>query len=112
WITMTCNILVPQALWWRRVRTSPVPLFIISLLVNVGMWSERFLIVVQSMHRDFLPSSWGMFYPTGWDWTHLLGSIAFFAFLFLLFIRFLPAISIAEMKELVKESAERPDAKA
>ncbi|MGZ5120045.1 MAG: NrfD/PsrC family molybdoenzyme membrane anchor subunit, partial [Burkholderiales bacterium] len=112
WMMFTLNVLVPQLLWWRSIRRNVLVLLIISLLVNVGMWSERFLIVVQSMHRDFLPSSWGMFYPTGWDWTHLLGSIAFFAFLFLLFIRFLPAISIAEMKELVKESAERPDAKA
>jgi molybdopterin-containing oxidoreductase family membrane subunit len=102
---LVLNVLVPQLLWWRAVRRNAAVLFVICLLVNVGMWSERFLIVVQSMHRDFLPSAWGMFYPTVWDWTHLLGSIAFFAFLFLLFIRLLPAISIAEMRELARDSA-------
>jgi molybdopterin-containing oxidoreductase family membrane subunit len=81
-------------------------LFAISILVNVGMWSERFLIVVQSMHRDYMPSAWHDFLPTAWDWTHLFGSIAFFAFLFLLFVRLLPSISIAEMRKLVRESAE------
>ncbi|MFP3559383.1 hydrogenase, partial [Paraburkholderia sp. SIMBA_049] len=78
----------------------------ISLVVNVGMWMERFLIVVSSLHRDFLPSAWGLFMPTVWDWLTLFGSVAFFAWLFLLFIRFLPVISIAEMRELVHESAE------
>ena len=66
---------------------------------------ERFLIVVTSLHRDYLPSSWGMFYPTVWDWITLFGSIALFVWLFLLFVRFLPLISIAEMRELVRESA-------
>jgi molybdopterin-containing oxidoreductase family membrane subunit len=107
WMTIVLNVVMAQLLWWRRVRRSALALFAISLLVNVGMWSERFLIVVQSMHRDFMPSAWGDFAPTAWDWTHLFGSMAFFAFLFLLFIRFLPAISIAEMKELVRESAGR-----
>ena len=96
---------MPQLLWWRRVRRSAIALFAICILVNVGMWSERFLIVVQSMHHDFMPSAWGDFYPTAWDWTTLLGSICFFAFLFLLFVRFLPAISIYEMRELAKQSA-------
>jgi Ni/Fe-hydrogenase subunit HybB-like protein len=112
WMMFALNVLMPQLLWWRSVRRNVAVLFVISILVNVGMWSERFLIVVQSMHRDFLPSAWGMFYPTVWDWTHLLGSIAFFAFLFLLFIRFLPAISMAEMKELVKESTGDREKKA
>jgi molybdopterin-containing oxidoreductase family membrane subunit len=80
-------------------------LFLISLVVNVGMWMERFLIVVSSLHRDFLPSSWGMFYPTMWDWITLFGSIALFVWLFLLFVRVLPVISIAEMRELVRETA-------
>ncbi|HEX2831242.1 MAG TPA: NrfD/PsrC family molybdoenzyme membrane anchor subunit [Burkholderiales bacterium] len=109
WMMLALNSALPMLLWWRAVRRSAAALFAIALLVNVGMWSERFLIVVQSMHRDFLPSAWGMFYPTAWDWVHLLGSIAFFAFLFLLFIRWLPAISIAEMKALVKESADKPE---
>jgi molybdopterin-containing oxidoreductase family membrane subunit len=67
------------------------------------MWMERFQIVVSSLHRDFLPSSWGIFYPTAWDWTHLLGSIGFFAVLFMLFVRFLPAISISEIREMLHE---------
>lgn len=106
WSMMFCNVAVPQLLWFRRVRHSVLTLFAISLVVNVGMWMERFLIVVSSLHRDFMPSAWGLFIPTVWDWVTLLGSIAFFAWLFLLFIRFLPVISIAEMRELVHESAE------
>jgi molybdopterin-containing oxidoreductase family membrane subunit len=105
----TFNSILPLAFWWRSVRRNVAVLFVISLLVNVGMWSERFMIVVQSMHRDFMPSAWHEFYPTGWDWTHLFGSIAFFAFLFLLFVRLLPAVSISEMRELVKESDEDPE---
>ncbi|MBP0588329.1 polysulfide reductase NrfD [Paraburkholderia sp. LEh10] len=106
WSMMFCNVAVPQLLWFRRVRHSVLTLFAISLVINVGMWMERFLIVVSSLHRDFMPSAWGLFVPTVWDWLTLFGSIAFFAWLFLLFIRFLPVISIAEMRELVHESAE------
>jgi len=105
WTMLVINCAVPQVLWWRTVRRHLPTLFAVSILVNVGMWMERFLIVITGPHQDFLPSSWGMFYPTAWDWVFLFGSIAFFAFLFLLFIRFLPAISIAEMRELVRESA-------
>jgi molybdopterin-containing oxidoreductase family membrane subunit len=105
WALIACNVGVPQLLWFRDVRHSVWALFVISLLVNVGMWMERFLIVVSSLHRDFLPSAWGMFYPTVWDWTHLVGSIALFVWLFLLFVRVLPAISIAEIRELIQESA-------
>jgi molybdopterin-containing oxidoreductase family membrane subunit len=97
---------VPQLFWFRRVRHSVVLLFVLSLAINCGMWMERFLIVVTSLHRDYLPSSWGMFYPTRWDWITLFGSIALFVWLFLLFVRFLPSISIAEMRELVRESAQ------
>ncbi len=106
WALMFCNVLAPQILWWRRARRTIWLLFVVSLVINIGMWMERFLIVVSSLHRDFLPSAWGMFYPTGWDWTHFIGSIGFFVFLFLLFVRFLPAISISEMRLLVRESAE------
>ncbi|HTH43683.1 MAG TPA: NrfD/PsrC family molybdoenzyme membrane anchor subunit [Oxalicibacterium sp.] len=106
WAMLACNVLVPQLLWWRSVRHRVWLLFAISLLVNLGMWMERFLIVVSSLHRDFLPSSWGMFYPTVWDWTFLFGSIALFIWLFLLFVRFLPAISITEMRKLVRETAQ------
>lgn len=106
WAMLTCNALVPQVFWWGRARATPALLFAVSLVVNLGMWTERFLIVVTSLHRDFMPSAWGMFYPTGWDWLFLFSSLAFFVWLFLLFLRLLPAISIAEMRELVRESAE------
>jgi molybdopterin-containing oxidoreductase family membrane subunit len=105
WSMLACNVALPQLLWWRRVRRSAVALFALSLVINLGMWMERVMIVVQSTHRDFLPSSWGLFVPTLWDWVFLLGSISCFAWLFLVFIRLLPAISISEMRELVRESA-------
>lgn len=106
WTYIFCNIVVPQLLWWRRVRSNVVALLIISLIINLGMWLERFLIVVQSLHKDFMPSAWGMFYPTIWDWTFLGASIAMFVWLFLMFVRFLPVISMTEMRELVHETAE------
>jgi molybdopterin-containing oxidoreductase family membrane subunit len=105
WAMLACNVLIPQVLWWRRVRRSALLLFGLSLVINAGMWMERVMIVVQSLHHDFLPSSWGLFVPTLWDWVFLLGSISTFAWLFLVFIRLLPAISISEMRELARESA-------
>ena len=81
-------------------------LFLLSLVVNVGMWMERVLIVVSSLHHDFMPSAWGLYVPTFWDWITLLGSISCFAWLFLVFIRLLPAISISEMRLLVRESTQ------
>ena len=108
WPMLAINVLVPQLFWFRRVRRSVPALFVLSLVINLGMWMERFLIVVTSLHRDFLPSAWGMFYPTAWDWIFLLSSIGMFAWLFLAFVRVLPAISIAEMRELVRESAGKP----
>ncbi|WP_454690352.1 quinol:electron acceptor oxidoreductase subunit ActD [Achromobacter aloeverae] len=103
WAVLLCNVLIPQVLWSRRVRTSPVWLLAVSLVINLGMWMERFMIVVQSTHRDFLPSSWGIFHPTIWDWTFLLASIGFFAWLFLLFLRFVPMISMSEVREMAYE---------
>lgn len=96
-----CNVLVPQLLWLRRVRRNVIAMFLIAIVVNIGMWLERFVIVVTSLHRDFLPSSWGMYYPTFWDWALYIGSIGLFFLLLLLFIRFLPMISIFEMRTLV-----------
>lgn len=107
WALILCNGLVPQLLWSRGVRNNLLVLFIISLIVNVGMWLERFVIIVTSLHRDFLPSSWGMYYPTVFDWTMFIGTIGFFLTLLLLFIRVLPVISIFEMRELVPESESR-----
>ncbi|MFL6655169.1 MAG: NrfD/PsrC family molybdoenzyme membrane anchor subunit, partial [Sulfurifustis sp.] len=103
WTLMACNVLSIQFLWSHRVRTSPLALFVLGLIINVGMWLERFMIIVTSLHREFMPSRWGMFYPTAWDWTHFIGSIGLFVALFFLFVRFLPTISIFEMRELVKE---------
>jgi len=105
WLMLACNVALPQLLWWRRVRRSAAALFALSLAVNLGMWLERVTIVVQSLHRDYLPSAWGDFWPTAWDWIFLLGSISTFAWLFLVFVRLLPAISISEMRELVKETS-------
>jgi Ni/Fe-hydrogenase subunit HybB-like protein len=106
WMLIVCNIGIPQMLWSSRVRSSVPMLFVISLIVNVGMWLERFVIVVISLHRDFLPSSWGMYYPTRWDWATYVGTIGLFLTLLFLFLRFLPMISIYEMRGLVEETQE------
>jgi Ni/Fe-hydrogenase subunit HybB-like protein len=106
WMLLTCNLLLPQSLWSRRVRRSIPLLFIVSLIVNMGMWLERFVIVVISLSRDFLPSSWGMYYPTKWDWATYAGTFGLFFTLFYLFIRFLPMISIVEVRSLVHETSE------
>jgi Ni/Fe-hydrogenase subunit HybB-like protein len=101
WSVIGLNVLVPQLLWLKRVRIAPVALFILSILINLGMWLERYMIIVISLHRDFLPSSWGIFHGTRWDYATYFGSIGVFLLLFLLFIRFLPAISIFETRTLV-----------
>jgi Ni/Fe-hydrogenase subunit HybB-like protein len=106
WALMLFNVLLPQLLWWRRIRTHVVALFLVSLSVNIGMWLERFVIVITSLHRDFVPSSWGMYFPTIWDWATFFGSIGLFLTLLFLFIRFLPMISISEVRELVAEHRE------
>jgi Ni/Fe-hydrogenase subunit HybB-like protein len=108
WGLMLCNIVTPQFLWFRSVRSSPLGLWVIALIVNVGMWLERFVIVVTSLHRDYLPSSWGMYIPTKYDWMTYVGTIGFFVALFFLFIRFLPMISIFEMRTLVPEAEVAP----
>jgi molybdopterin-containing oxidoreductase family membrane subunit len=107
WLLILCNVLVPQALWFSRVRANVVALFIVAMFVNVGMWLERFIIVVTSLHRDFLPSSWDMYAGTFWDWSLYVGTIGLFFALLFLFIRFLPMISISEMRELVEEQHPR-----
>jgi len=109
WLLIACNIVIPQALWSRRVRRNIPALFVISLVVNVGMWLERFVIVVVSLSRDFIPSAWGMYYPTKWDWATYAGTFGLFFTLFYLFIRFLPMISIVEVRSLVHETAEEKE---
>jgi molybdopterin-containing oxidoreductase family membrane subunit len=101
WALVACNVVAPQLLWFPRLRANVVLLFIVSLIVNVGMWLERYIIIVTSLHRDFLPSSWGMYSGTVWDWTTFIGTIGLFLSLLFLFIRVLPMISIFEMRELV-----------
>jgi len=103
WTMLACNVVLPQVLWWRTARRNTALLFALSLVINLGMWLERVTIVVQSTHHDFTPSAWGLYIPTRWDWIILFGSISMFAWLFLAFIRLLPAISISEMRELVAE---------
>jgi Ni/Fe-hydrogenase subunit HybB-like protein len=101
WAVMVCNVLAPQAAWFPRVRASVPALFVLALIVNVGMWLERYMIIVVSLHRDFMPSAWGMYAGTGWDWATLVGSIGLFLALMFLFIRVLPVISIFELRGLV-----------
>ncbi len=107
WMLIACNIVTPQFLWFRKVRARIGALFAIAMVVNLGMWLERFVIVITSLHRDFLPSSWGMYYPTRWDFFTFFGTIGLFLFLVFLFIRFLPLISIFEMRTLVAVEEEK-----
>jgi molybdopterin-containing oxidoreductase family membrane subunit len=104
WALILCNIITPQFLWIKRVRENLLVLWFISIVVSIGMWLERFVIVVTSLHRDFLPSSWGMYQPTQWDWAMFIGTIGFFFTLLFLFIRFLPMISIFEMRTILPEA--------
>jgi Ni/Fe-hydrogenase subunit HybB-like protein len=105
WALIFCNGVIPQTLWFKSLRTNSTWLFIMALIVSVGMWLERFVIIVTSLHRDFLPSSWDMYYPTFWDYSTFIGTIGLFITLFFLFVRVLPMISIFEMRTMV------PDAK-
>ncbi len=107
WMLMLFNVLIPQLLWSKRVRTNLLALFLVALSINVGMWVERFVIVISSLSRDFVPSSWRIFSPTVWDWATLFGSVGLFLTLLFLFIRFLPMISISEVQELVAEKQEK-----
>ena len=108
WLLILCNCITPQLLWSRMIRRNVFALFGISLVINLGMWLERFVIVVISLNRDFLPSAWRTYYPTRWDFAHLFGSIGLFLTLLFLFIRFLPMISIFELRGLVRETEGEP----
>ena len=98
WIMVSCNVISPQIFWFKKARTSIPILFTVSIVINIGMWFERFVIIVTSLHRDFLPSSWGYFSPTIWDVMCLLGSFGLFFTMFCLFVRFLPMVATAEVK--------------
>jgi Ni/Fe-hydrogenase subunit HybB-like protein len=104
WTMVSCNVVVPQLFWSRRVRTSIPMLFVLSLFVNVGMWFERFVIIVTSLHRDFMPASWAMYTPTRWEVMALLGSFGLFFTLFCLFVRFLPIVAAAEVKQVLPQA--------
>ncbi len=103
WLMIACNVVTPNIFWFKRARRSIAVLWVGSILVNVGMWTERFIIIVTSLHRDFLPSSWAMYKPTIVDWSIYIGTLGFFGFLFLLFLRFVPSVSLSEVKELRRE---------
>ena len=109
YLLLICNIFIPQLLWFRKMRTNPVWLFLISLVILVGMWLERFVIIVISLSRDFLTSSWGMYYPTKWDWMTYFGTIGMFLTAMFLFVRILPMISIFEMRTLLPEAEVKPE---
>lgn len=111
WALVFCNIVVPQLLWFRRFRNNVPILFLISVDVLVGMWLERFIIVVTSLHRDFLPAIWGFYWGTFWDWATFIGTLGLFFFLFFLFIRSLPMISIFEVRTLLPEAEVGEEAK-
>jgi molybdopterin-containing oxidoreductase family membrane subunit len=101
WLLIACNVVAVQLLWFKKVRSTPALLFVMSLIVNFGMWLERYVIVVTSLHRDFLPSSWGMYSGTRWDIALYIGTIGLFLSLLFLFIRVLPMISIFEMRTIL-----------
>lgn len=108
WTMLNCNVLSPQLFWFRRIRRSIPAMFIISIFVNIGMWFERFVIIVTSLHRDFLPSSWGYFRPTLIDISMYLGTFGLFFTFFLLFLRFLPMIAISEIKAVAPAAGSHP----
>jgi molybdopterin-containing oxidoreductase family membrane subunit len=106
WTMVSCNVLSPQFFWFKKFRTSPVLMFIIAIFINIGMWFERFVIIATSLHRDFLPASWGYFKPTWVDICTFAGTMGLFLTLFLLFLRFLPAIAMSEVKGVLYQQIE------
>jgi len=112
WSLILCNGVIPQVLWFPKIRRHIPMLFVVSLIVSIGMWLERFVIIPASLHRDYLPSSWGIYVPSFWDWTMFLGTIGFFVMMMFLFVRFIPMINMFEMKELLhrQEAGHEPSA--
>jgi len=98
WTMVSCNVLTPQLLWFKKIRSNMLIVFVLSIFINIGMWFERFVIIVTSLHRDFLPSSWATYVPTKIEVATLVGSFGLFFTLFLLFCRFLPVIAMSEIK--------------
>ena len=104
WIMVSCNVISPQVFWFKKARTSIPILFVMSIIINIGMWFERFVIITTSLHRDFLPSAWGHFTPTIWDVSCLLGSFGLFFTMFCLFVRFVPMVATSEVKAVLPQA--------
>jgi Ni/Fe-hydrogenase subunit HybB-like protein len=111
WTMVSCNVIVPQFFWSKKLRTNVVFMFIASILINIGMWFERFVIVITSLSRDFLPTSWDYYTPTIWDVTTLIGSFGLFFTLFLLFLRYLPMVAMSEVKGVLPQAQVHHDKK-
>lgn len=103
WALLLCNVVIPQAFWWAGVRRSVVAVFVIAVIINIGMWLERILIIWNTLSHDYLPSSWRIFLPTIWDWMVTFGSLGLFALMFLVFVRVIPVVSMHEVRKLVAE---------
>ena len=110
WMLLICNFIVPQLMWSKKFRRNIPVVFLVCMFVNVGMWLERFVIIVTSLHRDFLPSSWQMYYPTIWDFMTFFGTIGLFLTLMFLFVRVMPMIAIFEVKTLLPGANPKPTA--
>ena len=108
WLLLLCNFIVPQLLWSKKMRHNLAVIFVVVMFINLGMWLERFVIIVTSLHRDFVPSSWEMYYPTVWDFMTLAGTIGLFLTGMFVFMRILPLISIFEVRMLVKGAEPKP----
>jgi Ni/Fe-hydrogenase subunit HybB-like protein len=108
WTMVSCNVIIPQLFWFKKVRTSIPAMFILSIVVNIGMWFERFVIIVTSLHRDYIPSAWTYFVPTMWDISLFLGTFGLFTTMFLLFCRFLPVVALSEVKGILPAADPHP----
>jgi molybdopterin-containing oxidoreductase family membrane subunit len=100
WIMIFCNVVAPQVLWFKSCRTNVHLLFVLSVIINIGMWFERYVIIITSLSRDFVPAAWGIYIPSPVELSILVGSFSFFSLLFLLFLKVFPVIAITEVKEL------------
>ncbi len=107
WSMMTCNVISPQLFWFKKIRTNLMATFILAAIVNIGMWFERFVIIVTSIHRDYLPSSWTMFHPTMFDIGQYIFTFGIFFTAFFLFAKFFPVINMAEVKSIIKSTSEK-----
>ena len=106
WMMMSCNVISPQLFWFKKIRRSLLATFALSIVVNIGMWFERYVIIVTSLHRDYLPSSWGEFHATNIDIGIFIGTIGIFLTLFLAYARFFPVLALNELKTILKSSGE------